>query len=101
MIKRDVGLLKFKPTHQDTYKITGVLEAISKDGIPKGMIGAFIVTDGDAEFKVGAGKIPHQQRIDHWKDRDTLPGKMLLTKHEDEKTRHGVPICAVALEVIK
>ena len=100
--KRNVCLLKFKPTHKDEYVITGVYEAIDKYGEPKNMVGGFTVKGDDGtEFNVGAGKLTHQKRIDYWKDREEIVGKQLLVKHEDEKTRHGVPVCAVAAEVIK
>ena len=101
-ITRKTSLLKFKPTETDEYEIIGVVEAISKYGIPKGMVGSFIVKgDDENEFKVGAGKVTHLKRIEYWKDKEEIIGKMLLTKHEDSKTRHGVPVCAVAVEVVK
>lgn len=100
--KRSKGMLKFKPTESDTYKILGVSEAISKEGIPKNMIGSFQVSgDDETEFSVGAGKLSHPERERLWRDRENLIGKKLFVKHEMLKTRTGVPLCAVAVEVFE
>ena len=98
--KRDVGLIKVKPTEPDEYKIVEAYEAISLEGIPKGMVGGFTVIDKEGViFNVGAGKIKHNKRIQLWKNRHDLPGKILETKHEPTKTKGGVPECAVAVRV--
>ena len=66
------------------------------------MLVAFTVQGDDGtNFSVGAGKLTHQKRIEYWAERANILGKVLLVKHEDEKTRHGVPVCAVAVEVVK
>lgn len=99
--KRTVDMLKYKPTAYDTYKILDVIEAISKEGEPKGMVGAFLVEgeEGGA-FSVGAGKLKHDKRIAYWRARRTLPGMMLRVKHGVIKTTGGVPTAAVAVEVL-
>lgn len=100
--KRSHGLLKFKPTEEDEYLIIGVLEAISKEGNPKGMAGAFNVSGDDGTvFKVGAGKLTHPARTLYWNSREDLVGKILKVKHEKTKTIGGVPDCSVAVEVIE
>ena len=100
--RRTPGMLKFKPTKKDTYKILQVNEAISQEGNPKAMIGSFTVAGDDkTEFDVGAGKLSHPERERLWKVRESLPGKGLLVKHELLKTRTGIPLCAVAVEVIE
>ena len=100
--KRSLYMLKFKPTEEDEYLICGVTEAISKEGNPKGMVGAFHIRgDDDTVFYVGAGKLNHAERIRLWNNRGNLAGKMLKVKHEKDKTVGGVPICAVAVEVIE
>lgn len=100
--KRSRGMLKFKPTESDTYKILRVSEAISKEGNPKNMVGSFQVSgDDETEFSVGAGKLSHPERERLWKVRESLPEKNLLVKHELLKTRTGIPLCAVAIEVIE
>ena len=99
--KRSRGMLKFKPSEKDTYKILGVNEAISQEGEPKGMIGSFIVSGDDGtSFKVGAGKLKHPKRIELWKDRESLPGKTLEVKHEMLKTVNDIPLCIVAVRVL-
>lgn len=99
--KRSRGLLKFKPTKTDEYKILNVQEAISKDGMPKSMIGAFIVSGNDGtEFSVGAGKLNHSERIRLWEERGRLIGRDLEVKHEILKTVNGIPLCAVAVRVL-
>lgn len=100
--KRSLYMLKFKPTEEDTYIITGVTEAISKEGNPKGMVGAFhVMGDDDVGFYVGAGKLDHAKRTMYWNNRMGLTGKMLKVKHEKTKTIGGVPDCSVAVEVIE
>ena len=99
--KRSKGMLKFKPTESDIYEILGVSEAISKEGNPKAMVGSFQVSgDDETEFSVGAGKLSHPERERLWRDKRNLLGKKLLVKHELLKTRTGVPLCAVAVEVL-
>lgn len=99
--RRTVTMLKFKPTKKDHYLILSVNEAIDQYGKPKGMIGSFTVKAKDTEesFKVGAGKMKHPRRIELWKLKHMLPGKMLEVKHELLKTSGDVPLCAVAVEV--
>lgn len=99
--KRSKGLLKFKPSEKDTYKIISVLEAISKEGEPKNMVGAFLVCGDDmTQFKVGAGKLNHPERERLWEIKQSLIGKDLEVKHELIKTVNGIPLCAVAVRVI-
>lgn len=99
--KRSRGLLKFKPSEKDTYKILGVNEAISQEGEPKNMIGSFMVSGDDGTaFKVGAGKLSHPERERLWKDKECLLGKDLEVKHELIKTTGGIPLCCVAVRVL-
>jgi len=101
-MKRSTHMLKFKPTEEDEYTICDVNQAISKEGFPKGMVGSFGVRGNDLTmFDVGAGKLPHSERIRYWKNREDIPGKKLKVKHEKIKTVNGIPRCAVAVEVIE
>jgi ATP-dependent DNA ligase len=98
--KRTFHILKYKPTEKDEYEILGTMEAISQDGLPKGMVGAFLVSGDDGTtFEVGAGKLKHWQRAELWDRRDELPGLTLVVKHEKLKTINSVPVAAVAVEV--
>jgi len=100
--KRSVSMLKYKPTEIDEYEIVALKEAIDKNGYPKDTLGSFLVkTSDDDVFYVGAGKLTHPERDAIWKDRDNLPGRILIVKHEKITTSGGVPICAVAVEVKK
>ena len=101
--KKTVNMLKYKPTEHDDYLITDILEAISKEGEPKGMVGAFMVMGKELiPFKVGAGKLTHDKRIIYWRDREKiLTNKMWLrVKHGKIVTTGGIPTPAVAVEVI-
>lgn len=100
--KRNVCLLKYKPTESDHYTIVEVLEAISQEGEPKNMVGAFLVKgDDEAVFKVGAGKMRHNERKALWQKRQKLTGLLLHVKHEKLRTVNSVPIAAVALAVVE
>ncbi len=99
--KRTSDLLKYKPTKRDTYKIIGMTEAISIDGIPKDMVGAFICMceKSGEEFKVGTGPLLTEvNRINMWRSEDII-GKTLLVKYA-YPTDRGVPFHPVCLEII-
>lgn len=99
--KRTNQMLKYKPTEYDEYEIVDLLEAISKDGDPKGMVGAFIVRGNDGTvFKVGAGKLTHSRRTNYWNSRKHIIGMTLLVKHGKIITSNGIPTPAVAVEVV-
>jgi ATP-dependent DNA ligase len=100
--KKTVGMIKFKPTEVDTYIITDVLEAVSKEGKGKNTLGAFFVRSRDetVSFKVGAGKIKHAERKVLWEKRELLISRTLEVKHELTKTEKGIPDCALAVRVI-
>lgn len=103
VLKRSIDCQKFKPTEKDAYIIRGVTEAVSIEGEPKGMVGAFIVQahdePSDVTFRVGAGKMKHDERIRHWLNRDMLNGKILVVKQEPSRTVNKIPVAAVAVEV--
>jgi ATP-dependent DNA ligase len=98
--KRNVCLLKYKPTESDEYEIVDVEEAISQEGHPKGMVGAFLVkSDDEVIFRVGAGKLRHLERTVLWQKRQKLTGLTLIVKHEKLRTVNDVPVAAVAVDV--
>lgn len=100
--RRSTVMLKYKPTKTDKYIIIRAVEAISKTGTPKGMVGSFWVTGGDnSPFKVGAGKLKFPERKALWERKEELIGKFLLVKHEELTTSGNVPIAAIAVEVIE
>lgn len=97
--KRSSTMLKFKPTHQDTYLIVDYKEGI---GWAEGMLGSLGVKGHDSTiFYVGTGKVfTKDNRIALWKDRHNLIGKHLLVKHEAITTKGGIPVCTVGLQII-
>ena len=98
--KRNVCIIKYKPTESDEYEIVEVLEAISKEGEPKNMVGAFLVKGDDGTvFKVGAGKMKHPRRTALWQKRQFLTGLLLMVKHEQLRTVNDIPIACVAVDV--
>jgi ATP-dependent DNA ligase len=101
--RRTVNMLKFKPTEEDEYTILDINEAIDKHGQLKGMVGSFTVKadNTDESFKVGAGKMVHTRRVELWRLRHTLVGEKLLVKHELLRTKGGVPVCAVAVDLLR
>lgn len=104
--KRSADLLKFKPTETDLYRIIDVNEAVSLDGTPKGMVGSFEVAATDepgdlTSFNVGAGKLPHHERVRYWLERERIKGLFLLVKHELLTTTNKVPIAAVSVAVME
>lgn len=98
-LKRSSSILKFKPPEQDIYQIIGVTEG---EGWAEGMLGAFIVRGDDGTtFKVGSGKILTKDRRQYfWSIRGELIGRELVVKHEKLKTSGGVPVCAVAYDIL-
>ena len=92
-------ILKIKPTHQDEYLIVGCTEAISIEGKPKGMVGAFNLVDSlGNHFQSSAGRLNHIERAAWWKLRHVLPGHICVVKYQ-ELTARGVPREPVTMEV--
>ena len=98
--KRNVQMLKYKPTEYDDYQVVDIEEAYTKENTPKGMVGAFVVADQDGrQFKVSAGQLTFAERREIWQKKDKLLASqplLLLVKHEAIKTANGIPLCAVA-----
>ena len=100
--KRSIYMMKFKPKKRDVYQIIGIKEAISKDKVPKGMVGSFLcVSPPKPEvFPIGAGRLTHEQRIAYWEIRNDLPGQYLLVEYQHLTSKNGVPRSGVAVKVI-
>lgn len=103
--RRTGHMMKFKPKQTDTYLITGVFEATSESGKPLGMVGAFCcIDDMSTYFKVGAGKLSHDQRRELWKlfslDASTLIGKFLKVEYQTLSDKEGVPLFSRAVEIL-
>lgn len=97
--KRSRFMMKFKPKKSDYYRIIGVLEAISKENIPLNMIGAFQCQGSDGtSFKIGAGRLTHNERDKRWKDRQSLIGKFAHVQYQNI-TSGGVPRFGLCIDI--
>ena len=66
--RRSTFMLKFKEKRKDEYKVECFEEATTEDGERKGMVGAiWCIDEMGTKFKVGAGKLTHQERRRLWK----------------------------------
>jgi hypothetical protein len=101
--KRHNTGMKFKPKKTDDYEIVDVIEAVSKEGELKGMVGAFLCTGADGtQFKVGAGELSHDQRIEIWEDHiwhKDIIDRWLKVSYQN-LTPNKVPRFGLALEII-
>jgi ATP-dependent DNA ligase len=92
-------MLKFKPKKDDYYEIAYATEAISKNGIPLGMIGAFECRDLEGTtFGIGAGKLTHDERRNLWKDRQSLIGKFCHVQYQSISPR-GAPLFGLCIDI--
>lgn len=100
--RRSTMLMKFKPRKEDIYEIKGVQEEISKDGAPKGSLGALICTGSDGTlFNVGSGSLlTREARQILWSERETLPGKWARVKYQHLTSARGVPRFPVVVEIV-
>jgi len=103
--RRTGAMMKFKPKKTDHYMISKVIEAISEDGKPLGMIGAFeCVDDMGTYFKVGAGKLYHDIRRQIWNDivekLYTPIGEYLEVEYQTTSDAKGVPLFSRAVRIV-
>jgi len=87
--KRSTGIMKWKPKKQDEYEIVDLLEEHDKHGNPKGTLGAFVVTDGTNQFKVGTG-FTEDQRKAYWEMKGMAMGRSCIIQYQ-HITSKGVP----------
>jgi DNA ligase-1 len=98
--KRSTFMMKFKPKQQDTYLIVGYKEEVSKDGDPKGSLGALVCVGSDGtEFAVGTG-FTHAQRADLWAARDKLKNASAIVSYQHITSGKKVPRFPVFVEVV-
>jgi len=89
--KRMTTIMKFKPKKNDTYRIIGFQEEVSKDGNPKNSLGAVICAGDDGTaFSVGSG-FSAEQRANLWTIKDKLLGKDLLVHYQNLTAKNNVP----------
>lgn len=94
--KRTTSMLKFKPKKFDHYKIVGLKEEISDDGVPKGRLGAFVVEKDGQQFKV-TGSIPHEEKLRIWEEQSSVIGKLLFVGYQ-RTSDSGIPVHAVPVK---
>jgi len=101
--KRVSSLMKFKPRNQDAYRIVGVNEEISKDGHPKGTLGAFICEKNGQRFQVGSGPVLTKLgRQEMWNYRNVITNgeHVAVVKYQYLTIGRDVPYSPVVIEVI-
>jgi len=103
--RRSPAMMKFKPKAFDQYLITGVYEAISQSGTPKGLAGGFnCIDDMGTTFSVGAGKLSHDERREVWyrwqECPETLAGSYLEVEYQTMSDKKRVPLFSRAVRII-
>ena len=101
--KRSTGVMKFKPKKSDWYQIVGVQEEISKDGEPKGTLGALICSGDDGtRFNVGSGLTAALRRSLWERKHEFVNGDHLChVQYQHITPGKGVPRFPVFVEIVK
>lgn len=87
-LRRSPYVMKFKPRKSDVYRIVDTQEEISKDGVPKGSLGALVCCgDDETLFGVGSG-FTKAQREELWHQRDRLPGQFVEVYYQHLTPNH-------------
>jgi len=98
---RSTLMMKFKPKKDDYYVITGYKEEVSKDGFPKGRLGALVCSGGSGDtFSVGSG-LSDDDRCNLWDRKHNLIGKLAHVKYQHITSGKGVPRFPVFIEIIE
>ena len=84
--KRSTQMYKIKPFKSDIYKIVGFKEEISKDGIPKGRLGSFILI-GEEGVRFNASGIEDSIKEKVWANPEFYLGKMVKVKYQRKTTK--------------
>ncbi len=93
-------ILKFKPLKEDRFLIISAIEAISKDGKPKNMLGALELQDKEGrKFHCGAGCLSHDSREVWWAYRHLPLGKYAHVKYL-RLTKDNIPREPILIEII-
>ena len=100
--KRVKTTFKLKPRKQDEYQIIDCKEEISKDGEPKGTLGAFVCLKDDQIFSVGTGPaLTKDLRQKFWNSREMfISGNYkAVIKYQYLTPGRVVPYAPVLIEV--
>lgn len=99
--RRSTFVMKFKPKKEDIYEVIGFKEEVSKDGIPKGRLGAIVCKGDDGTiFSVGSG-LNYIQRGLLWEAREELSGHMCRVQYQHITSGKNVPRFPVFVELIE
>jgi len=97
--RRSTFVMKFKPAREDIYDIIGANEEVSKEGLPKGRLGALVCRGDDGSiFQVGSG-LTFEDRTSIWKRKEEIIGKKVKVRYQ-HLTSGKVPRFPVYVEVI-
>ena len=97
--KRSTSMMKFKPKKFDYYQIVAAEEEISIHGDLKNALGALVLSGAEGGvFRVGTG-FTREQRIELWKQRYELPGKIAEVKYQ-HLTEKKVPRFPVFVSIL-
>lgn len=98
--KRSTFILKFKPKKSDIYKIIGTTQMIDKDGLPKPLLGALILTsDEGTVFSVGSGMTETFRRT-VWGIPQTIVGKFCKISYQ-HMTAKGSPRFPIFIAILE
>lgn len=86
-----LGKWKIKPEDNREAIVLRVIEAVSEDKQPKGMIGSLYVRYEDgSEGYVGAGQMTHEERRWYFLHQDYVIGRMIEVKSMEETGKGGM-----------
>jgi ATP-dependent DNA ligase len=97
-------IFKLKPRKKDEYRIVGCKEEISKDGDPKGTLGAFICLKDDQVFSVGTGHgLTKKSRQAYWDIRHLFTSGQYkaVIKYQNLTPGRNVPYAPSLIDVQK
>ncbi len=101
--RRSIWVMKFKPKKKDQYKIVQVLEAISKDGVPKGLAGSIeCIDDMGTTFGVSPGlgwKEPRKREL--WTRREEVKSLWCEVGYQNIISGSGIPRFATFLDIFE
>lgn len=95
---RSTFMMKFKPKQSDLYNIVGYAEEMSIDGILKNSLGALICEKDGTKFNIGTG-FTRDERIELWKNRESLIGKLAWVKYQHITSANQVPRFPVFVKI--
>ena len=93
--RRSTYVMKYKPKQMDAYIISGFQEEMTKEGHPKGTLGAFLANpigepSPEHQFAVGSG-FTKEERATFWNNQHTLLGRPLLVAYQNINSKSGKP----------